>query len=224
MVSRQIAVAFHGIGQPARALDPGEPRYWISHDRFLAFLDIVARAPDPNAIMLTFDDGNASDHDIALPAMLDRGLTGSFFPIADRLDRAGSLGMAQVQALAAAGMTVGSHGIHHIDWRKLDDRTLEAELVESKLILECCIRRPVVTASLPFGRYDARVLSALRKAGYQRIYSTDGGPSRPGDTLISRSNVRIDTTVEDFANLVQCNESLATSIIRRLKALRRRFA
>lgn len=223
MVSRQIAVAFHGIGQPARALDPGEPRYWISQDRFLAFLDLVARAPDPKAILLTFDDGNASDHDIAMPAMLDRGLTGSFFPIADRLDRVGSLGTAQVRALAAAGMTVGSHGIHHLDWRKLDDRTLEAELAGSKELLERCIGQPVMTASLPFGRYDTRVLSALRKAGYQRVYSTDGGPSRPEDEFISRSNVRNDTTVEDFADLLRCRDGLHTRIIRRLKALRRKF-
>ena len=223
MVSTQIAVAFHGIGQPGRDLEPGEARYWISQDQFLSFLDLVAVSPDPARIVLTFDDGNASDYEIALPAMRERGLTGSFFPIAGRLDRPGSLGTAQLDDLAAAGMTVGSHGIAHVDWRKLDDQALEAELVGSKQILESRIGRPVTTASLPFGRYDARVLSALRRAGYGVVFSTDGGPSHPGEALVSRSNLRVEMTRNDFVNLVCGQDTLMGRFKRHLKALRRRF-
>lgn len=222
MVVPQIAVAFHGIGEPGRELEPGESRYWISRDRFLQFLDLVAADPDPAHVLLTFDDANDSDFSIALPALQERGLRGSFFVIAGRLDRPGSLSNDQLRILSE-GMEVGSHGVSHLDWRKLAPQCLEAELVGSKQTLESCIGQSVAAVSLPFGRYNARVLAAVRQAGYDRIFSTDGGPSRPSDQPIARTNVRAETTLQDFADLMSGYEALGSRMVRRFKALRRRF-
>ena len=49
----------------------GEAPYWISELMFETILDRVAAAPA--RYRLSFDDGNASDHDIALPRLLARG-------------------------------------------------------------------------------------------------------------------------------------------------------
>ena len=76
---RAIGLNFHGIGDPARPLEPGEARYWISTARFTDILDRVMAQPNPGAYFLTFDDGNLSDHEIALPALRARGLDAAVF-------------------------------------------------------------------------------------------------------------------------------------------------
>jgi peptidoglycan/xylan/chitin deacetylase (PgdA/CDA1 family) len=222
MVVPQVAVAFHGIGLPDRELEPGEQRYWVDRDHFLRLLDLVAAEPNPARVLLTFDDANASDVTIALPALQERGLTASFFIITDRLDRPGSLSSEQLRILSQS-MEIGSHGVSHQDWRKLDPRHLEVELVGSKQTLERKIGRTITAASIPFGRYDFRVLSALQRAGYLRIYSTDGGPGLPTDRPIPRTNVRAETMVREFADLIQGRETGKARLLRRLKALRRRL-
>src|SRR6478609_7258795 len=115
--SRVLNLCFHGIGVPAgRALEPHEDSFWVGTDAFDEMLDLIARSP---WVRITFDDGNASDAQIALPALLRRGLRASFFVIAGRCDEPGSLSRADVRELARSGMTVGSHGLRHRNWRRL---------------------------------------------------------------------------------------------------------
>src|SRR3954467_1757965 len=112
-----VNLCFHGIGQPDRALEPDEAQYWIDVDQFESLLTEAARNP---SIQLSFDDGNASDASVALPALVARGLTATFFVIAGRLGQPGSLTVGDVRALADAGMTIGSHGMHQRAWRSPD--------------------------------------------------------------------------------------------------------
>ncbi len=79
MARTPVGMIFHGVGAPGRELESGEAPYWISRELFLRVLDRVAADPQPGRIRLSFDDGNASDHDIALPALLARGLRADFF-------------------------------------------------------------------------------------------------------------------------------------------------
>ena len=95
----------------AATIDDDEARYWITADEYLRILDEIATWP---ATVISFDDGNASDVEIGLPGLLERGLTGTFFVLAGRLDTAGSVTTQQVAELGAAGMRVGSHGMDHV--------------------------------------------------------------------------------------------------------------
>ncbi|MDT5043412.1 MAG: hypothetical protein QOE51_4397, partial [Actinoplanes sp.] len=71
-----VIVNVHGIGTPVRPLDPGEDVIWVSTTQFEAVLDAAAGRAD---VRLTFDDGNASDVEIALPRLLERGLRAEFY-------------------------------------------------------------------------------------------------------------------------------------------------
>jgi hypothetical protein len=68
-VSPVLNVCFHGIGSPRRELEPGEDEYWISVSAFHQILDAIAGRKD---IRLSFDDGNISDVEVGLPALLER--------------------------------------------------------------------------------------------------------------------------------------------------------
>ena len=199
-----INLTFHGIGDPGRPLEPGEGDVWVTHDRFLSLLDAVVDRQD---VLITFDDGNASDIELALPALRERGLTATFFVVAGRLGVPRFLDADEVRELQGAGMEIGCHGMRHRPWRRLNDRALREELVSARAIVEDVIGRPVAQAACPFGSYDRRVLRTLRESGYTRVYTCDRGTSRAGEFVQARNSVR----AHDDANLLEQIESLEAS-------------
>jgi peptidoglycan/xylan/chitin deacetylase (PgdA/CDA1 family) len=186
MPDRLINLTFHGIGEPKRQLEPGERDVWVGEEQFHSFLD---RAVGRKDVLITFDDGNASDLELALSALRDRGLTATFFVIAGRMGAPHFLNEAGVRALAAEGMEIGCHGMHHRRWRGLDRSALHEELVEAKAILEGTVEQAVTQAACPFGSYDRGVLHVLRRCGYRHVFTSDGGFARPGDFLQARNSV-----------------------------------
>ena len=183
----RINVCFHGIGAPARVLEPGEAPYWVGQDAFLDILDVLTDDP---RVRISFDDGNASDALLGLPALLERGLRATFFVLAGRLDRPGSLSTADVQALADAGMDIGTHGMDHRPWRGLDAGTRRRELEEARRVLSGVVGRPVTEAALPLGRYDRELLAHLRGLGYTAVHTSDRRWARDGAWLQPRFSVR----------------------------------
>jgi peptidoglycan/xylan/chitin deacetylase (PgdA/CDA1 family) len=189
--NRTINLTFHGVGSPGRALEPGEESVWLEASQFESALDSVVGRTD---VRITFDDGNASDLEHALPQLRRRGLTATFFVVAGRLGEPGYLDEHGVRALAAAGMRIGCHGMRHRPWRRLDEGELWEEIVGARRLLEQVVDRPVTEAACPFGSYDRRVLGFLRRHGYSRTFTSDSGTARPGDWLQSRNSVRpVDT-------------------------------
>ncbi len=194
-MARRIGLNFHGIGPPSRELDAGEAPYWLSEEQFSGILDRVVAAPNPQGFVLTFDDGNLSDYEVALPALTARGLSATFFVLTGRLDHPGSLGRDHVAALQKAGMRIGSHGIDHVAWNGLDSKTLDHELRQSRSVLEDICGQPVTEVGIPFGRYNARVLRALRRNGYTVAFSSDHGHMNDNAFLRARTSLRGDMTL-----------------------------
>lgn len=65
--------------------------------------------------------------------------------------------------------SIGSHTVSHPRLSRLDDRTLDAELRNSKAELERILGHTVDILSFPHGDYDERVASQARSAGYRRL-------------------------------------------------------
>src|SRR5262249_903444 len=156
-------ICFHGIGAPARGVSSADEGYFISTELFLGVLDEVRDRP---GIALSFDDGYASDVEIALPALLERGLSARFFPLAGKLGQPGDVDGGGVGELVRSGMPVGSHGMTHRTWRGMDSRQQDQELVLARQALGAVVGQQIDTAACPFGAYDRKVLAALRKHGY----------------------------------------------------------
>jgi peptidoglycan/xylan/chitin deacetylase (PgdA/CDA1 family) len=182
-----VNLTVHGIGAPVRALDAGEDDVWVTVEQFEEVLDAAMNRPD---VRLTFDDGNASDVEIALPHLVKRGLTAQFFVAAGLLGRPGRLDADGVRELVAAGMPIGSHGWAHCDWRRLAPGQERDELAGARDALEDLAGTPVTEVSIPFGSYDRHVLRRLRAAGATRVYTSDGGRARPDSWLQARTSLR----------------------------------
>ncbi len=110
------ASASTGLARPSARSSRARHRYWITVDAFHGILDAIAGRPD---VRISFDDGNASDLDIGLGALLERGLVGSFFVVAGRIGSRGSLDADGLRELSRHGMTIGTHGMDHRPWRGL---------------------------------------------------------------------------------------------------------
>jgi peptidoglycan/xylan/chitin deacetylase (PgdA/CDA1 family) len=211
--SFRLNLTFHGIGEPpadrAREVD-----YWLPREQLLLALDRARLRPD---VAITFDDGNLSDVEVALPALLERGLKAHFFVCAGRLDQPGFLGADGVRALIAAGMTVGSHGMHHRRWPALTSRELIEETEGARLRLESVTRTPADTVAVPFGEYNRRVLAAVRRAGFARVFTSDQGWASAAAWLQPRNTLHRSQGPAAIDRLLDTREALPLRWMRGLK-------
>ncbi len=182
-----LILNFHGVGPLTRTVDDGEADCWLEGAHFVEVLDAVRDLP---GLYLTVDDGNASDHELILPALQARNMTAQFFICSGRLDQPTFVSRKAVRELQAADMTIGSHGVSHRPWRGLPDVELATEVVQSRRELEALCGQPVRSAACPFGAYDRRVLRTLRAAGYQQVYTSDGGAASASAWLRPRLTIR----------------------------------
>jgi len=196
----RINLCFHGIGMPQRALEPGEQPYWLSKELFTQILEYVGGREN---VALSFDDGNASDVEIALPELTRRGLRASFFPIASRIGESGSIDAIGLRRLLNSGMTVGSHGMNHVRWRGLRGPGLDEELVVARAIIEREAGAPITAAACPFGVYDRRALSRLRALSYAQVFTSDRAPAHRGWWLQPRFSLRQTDTLAEVRQIVE---------------------
>ena len=92
----------------------------------------------------------------------------------------GMMTWEQLRAIVAGGHEVGSHSMTHQLLPQLDDAGLAYEIGESRRVLEARLGCRVETFCYPNGDADARVLQAVKDAGYARALSTRWGPNEPG--------------------------------------------
>ncbi|MDQ7992120.1 MAG: polysaccharide deacetylase family protein [Propionicimonas sp.] len=214
-----INLCFHGIGTCQREREPGEARYWVTADSFRRILDVVTGRPQ---VRLSFDDGNASDLEIGLPELRERGLTATFFALAGRLDDPASLTPAGLRELRAAGMGIGSHGWDHIPWRDLGGAELRRELADARSVLSEVVGAPIDEAALPLGRYGRRLLGELKRYDYRTVYTSDRFPAREGSWLQARFSVTAGDTAETVRALVS-DRPVASDLRNRLASAVKRL-
>jgi len=213
-------LTFHGVGPRTRSMDEGEAAVWVTTDEFEAILDAVVGRPQ---VRISFDDGNASDVTVALPRLVERGLTAQFFVLAGMLDQPDRLTRSGVLQIRDAGMHVGSHGWSHRSWRGMPEPEATREIIEAKAELEQLIGSAITAAAVPFGLYDRSALHRLRRAGYARVFTSDGGPARTSSWLQARNSVHAGDQPQDIARLVDVSESPALWATRRAKRFVKRW-
>jgi peptidoglycan/xylan/chitin deacetylase (PgdA/CDA1 family) len=219
MVDSWTNLTFHGLGELRGGLDPGEQAVWLSRDAFLRHLD---SASQHDRVLITFDDGNRSDFDIGLPALVERKMRAIFFVIVGRIGKQGYLDREHLAALLDAGMEVGSHGMNHRPWRRMDSKTMRSEIHDAKQALETLLGRAVRKVACPFGTYDRRSLAALRAAGVQTVFTSDGGPARAGGWVQARTSLRRGDPDDVVHRLVAARER-RPSLVRRAKLAVKRW-
>ncbi len=117
-------------------------------------------------VVITFDDNNLSQYDVALPIMEKHGQKAVFYLIAKYLDSANMVNRERALELQNKGHEIASHTMTHRALPGLNDADLTWELEESKRVLEELTGRPVNHIAYPGTAHNQRVRDAAKAAGY----------------------------------------------------------
>jgi peptidoglycan/xylan/chitin deacetylase (PgdA/CDA1 family) len=151
-------------------------------------------APLPRRpIVFSFDDGYRSQYANALPILRRERWPGVLNLEVRNIREPWGLSPRAVRALLAAGWELDSHSITHPDLTTLDSARLWQEVAGSREILRRLFRVPVAFFCYPSGRYDGRVVAAVRAAGYLGATTTRYGLAAPGEPFTLR-RIRVDGT------------------------------
>jgi peptidoglycan/xylan/chitin deacetylase (PgdA/CDA1 family) len=90
----------------------------------------------------------------------------------------GGLSAAAIRRLVAAGWEIDTQGFSHADLVQLDPAALRHEVADSRRVVARRYGVPVHWFCYPSGHYDARVLAAVRAAGYRGATTVAPGWAR----------------------------------------------
>lgn len=200
----------------------------ISPEDFLAHH--AGRAPLPERpVLITFDDGWQSVHDLAYPALRDARMTATVFVntvpdnpnfvAGEPVDR--SMTPEMVRTLHEGGITIGSHGATHRFLTTCDPDELREELGSSKAALEEWTGAEVDTLAAPGGQSDRAVAHAAREAGYVMFFGGGSGTiGRQSDLMaLPRLGVERDTPGARLVANLRPMAIIQHRLVRELKLL-----
>jgi len=125
------------------------------------------------SVILTFDDGYGDFYTNAWPILTKYGARATVFVITDKIDRPGYLTSNQIQQLSSENIEIGSHSVSHPNLTNASDANINKQLEDSKVELEGITAKEVVSFCYPSGKYDEKVMQAVKKAGYSTAVTTD---------------------------------------------------
>ena len=172
-----------------RAIDAVDLPYALSVSDFTHQLDLLAErnvgiftdgaAPQ---VVISFDDGHASNLQLAAPLLLERNLSAYFFITSEFVgQRAHFLSPDELKELSLLpGMCIGSHGMTHRFFEDMSTEQSALELTDSRKALEGICGSACRSISFPGGRFSAGTLQQLRAAGYVQWFGSEIGIVDPG--------------------------------------------
>lgn len=144
-----------------------------------------------NPVVLTFDDGYESVYKVALDALLERNMVGTFYLHTSAIGTRNSLTEDMIKEMHNSGMEIASHSITHSRLDK-DNVDLKSELLESKNILESIIESEVNHFSYPFGGYNSMVKNEVEKYGYLTAVTVKEGKAKYDQNIYALHRITVD--------------------------------
>jgi peptidoglycan/xylan/chitin deacetylase (PgdA/CDA1 family) len=159
-------------------------------------MEQVLRAWDAGAalpakpVVLTFDHGYRSDDTEAGPVLRRLGWPGV---LNLELNNAAPDGISdkRIRHLVSQGWEIGSHTLTHPDLTTVPGATLRHELEGSRAEIRRRFGGTPGTFCYPAGRYDARVVAAVRAAGYTSATTEQPGWAAPDDDRLTLPRIRV---------------------------------
>ncbi len=158
-------------------------------------------------VLISFDDGFINNAEAVTPLLTAAGLSAIFFVIVDCLAEGAVPGfqqarlgpdedptpyrtvtVADIRAMRAAGMAIGSHSLGHTDMREKDDAALLDDARQSRARLEEVLGETVGCFAFPWGHHNSGQPEKLLDV-YDKIFLTRHGFAATGDRILPRNEV-----------------------------------
>lgn len=127
------------------------------------------------AVCITFDDGLASDHVLAMSILNEYNMQAVFFIVTDWIGKKNYLTEQQLMEMHSYGMDIQIHGKTHDFLTKLSKQEILSQLRHAKQYTEDLLSKNINSISFPGGRGDNRVIKIARETDFKYFFS-----SRPG--------------------------------------------
>jgi len=218
---RIVFLMYHELELPGRKLcqsDPGYVRYilplnafrkqmqWLrdSGYRGLSVSEALAY-PSQRSVCITFDDGCETDLIAAAPVLHEFGFRATFCVTAGFLDAPGYLSNRQLRELDSRGFEIGCHSMTHAYLSDLSDPELKHEIADAKMKIEQILSHPIEHFSCPGGRYNQRVLTEAKQAGFKSVANSDfhANTSSSSADGLGRIAMLRDMTITQFGAICQ---------------------
>ena len=168
-------------------------------------------------VAITFDDGGRDCLEHAVPALVQRGYTATFFIVAGavggsmrwlRAEIGFELSAADWPALRdaeAAGMRCEAHSVTHPRLGTLSADACRDELTRGRAMLEEGLGHPVRHLAYPFGSHSAQTIVLARESGYLTACTTEEALATPAHDLLALPRVPVLGTegLREFAHRVR---------------------
>ena len=137
----------------------------------------------PRPVMLTFDDGFPDWVTTVLPLLRARGMTAEFYVTIDAV-KDGRLPWDRVRELAAAGMGIGGHDVHHIQLASVGSATAPVSaatfLGGGGAASTDCVAAGCTAAALAafdLSQWQSMVATTLPQSAWEVVQTVSGNPS-----------------------------------------------
>jgi peptidoglycan/xylan/chitin deacetylase (PgdA/CDA1 family) len=222
---RKLILLYHSLGANPPAVSIANFRQqvaWLAQNAAITSLDSVMRAVAQNSlqIAITFDDGYASLHDQVAPILAEYGATATVYLNTGWIGESGRkasdadlghypkehfLTWGDVEELASAGWTIGSHGVEHLDLTRQDADAVARELADSKHEIQFRLGQVCRHFAYTWGRFTPTLQQAVRNVGYTSAVSGMHGPVTTTSDIyaLPRMDIRTEYELCDFVDVVK---------------------
>lgn len=185
-MTSSLALTFHGLESQVQKgylpVGPAGGHYVVSEELLKEALAMASGQSTCTAVdffhkksgdwtVITFDDGLASDYEIAFPLLAQQGLAATFFVTVGNVGTPGYVSRSQLREMVEAGMEIGSHGLTHSYLVNMDPRQVQKEIAESHERLAQIISKPVYSFA-PVGGHFSRPMQEMALAAGYRCFAS----------------------------------------------------
>ncbi len=165
----------------------------ISPDTYLQHLLTGAALP-AKPVLLSFDDSQGTQATEALPQLVKREMTATFFAMTVVLGKKDWLSADDLRRIDAAGMTVAAHTYDHHRVDRYSGGDWAEQLQRPRAELEKIVGKPVEHFAYPYGAWNAAALPQVKAAGYRSAYQLMDDKLDPATPLYTLRRVLMDST------------------------------
>ena len=211
MRGRGAVLVYHSVDNNVkRGNDPDKIN--VSPVRFREHMAYIAKRKD--RFTVTFDDSYGNVYLNAFPIVQEYGIRSTVFVLTDFVDKKLSmdnffngirspepLTWDEINEMKSAGLEIGCHSGAHKNVAQLNKETLQREIASSRKRILDMTGTSARSFAYPFGNADSfneRTESALKKSGYERIYTNIMGMDNSGSEPFRIRRIRIYNTDNIF--------------------------
>jgi peptidoglycan/xylan/chitin deacetylase (PgdA/CDA1 family) len=134
----------------------------ILPDQLMAYLTRGEALPS-KPVMLTFDDTDDSQYQVALPEMRKYGFKGVFFIMTVSIGRPGYMNKDQIKELVQDGHVIGSHTWDHHSVKQYAGNDWQTQLDKPLKQLENITGKEIKYFAYPFGLWNTAAIPEIKK-------------------------------------------------------------